>query len=104
MRVLVLCAVCCVYRLNQTIGLTSYNYVKITIKGYKEGCIEVSTSEVITDVSSLTKRSSLCTSKEPVTIICDVSSLTRPHYIYFCSTYTYMDSLFLSSTNELCRG
>lgn len=84
----------CVYRLNQTIDLTSYNYVKITTEGCNEACIGVSTSEAITDVSSLTKCSSSYTTKQSATIICDVLSLTGSYYIYFCSTYTYMASLF----------
>lgn len=76
-----------IFRSNQTINLSSYNYIKIEASDYNYTniIIGLSTSSNITDINMFTAKSQTKLSSTTKIAICDVGALNGSYYLYVCS-------------------
>lgn len=76
-----------IFRSNQTINLSSYNYIKIEASDYNYTniIIGLSTSSNITDINMFTAKSQTELSDTTKIAICDVGALNGSYYLYVCS-------------------
>ena len=96
-------------RLNQTINLSAYNYLKVNFRvtgigtNYVKPVIGLSTNQSITAFASLNPRFEF--NQRTGLAILNISSITGNYYIYFglyfvsiSTSYTMMDQIFLSNS------
>lgn len=97
----------CAGRLNQTVDLSSYNYIKANVSSFDAGAVWIGISTSITNGADADDFASYASIDSAGVIILNISNITGKYYIYVRSSlytrgtgsttyYSYVNQLFLS--------